>query len=79
VNDARTHIDGILGRMAELHASNLAAAPKLPRLSYKQRRASWAAMGKTGEDAHAAMQRELDREPYRKVICDKSDCPVCGP
>ena len=42
--------------------SNARDAPKLPRLSYRHRRALWLAENKTGADAALAMQQELERK-----------------
>jgi hypothetical protein len=51
--------------LRDLLADNAKARKKrirdVPKPSYRQRRAEWAAIGKTGEDAAEAMQRELDR------------------
>jgi hypothetical protein len=76
--DADAFLGQLLAENARARAAAIARTPKLPKPSYRQRRAEWAALGKTGEDARAAMEQELEREPYRPVVCGEPDCPVCG-
>jgi hypothetical protein len=59
--DLTAWLDQMFAANAKRDAEYRAAQPKLPPLTYRQRRAEWAAMGKTGDDAAQAMQGELDR------------------
>jgi hypothetical protein len=82
MKDMTTDADQARTFVADLLAANAKAAaeaPKLPRPSTRQRRAEQAMADLTGEDAARAAEAELSREPYRKVECDKPDCPVCRP
>ncbi len=76
--DADAWLGQLLADNTQARAAAIARAPKLPKPSYKTRRAEWAAMGKSGEDARLAMEAEMDREPYVKVQCDRAGCEVCG-
>jgi hypothetical protein len=59
--DADAWLASILAANAALREKAIREAPKLPKLSYRQRRAEWAAIGLEGEDAARAMERELNR------------------
>ncbi len=59
--DADAWLASILAANAAAREKWIRESPTLPKPSYRQRRAEWAAMGKTGEDAAEAMLSELNR------------------